>query len=151
MTLQELIDEFTAVRRPGWLVLGDEELTQFGVEACRFYGGYGDIRSISSAGRLQAAGEAAPATEPDMVPALPIRDPAEISGETALTVGEWAVIRPLFLLYVERENALRLEASRASGLEVFGRSVSEVNNDITQMENEVLPAKAFSYAVIEVS
>lgn len=126
MTLQELIDQFTSVRRPGWLVMGDDELTQFGVEAVSFYAGHGDVRSIDGG-----------------TPAL-----VDITGDIALTPGEWSIIRPLFLLYVERENALRLEASRANGLEVFGRSASEIAADIKNYEEEVLPSKAFGLAIV---
>ncbi len=42
------------------------------------------------------------------------------------------------------------EASRAAGLEVYGRAVSEIAQDISRMEDEILPGKAFSHAIIEV-
>lgn len=62
---------------------------------------------------------------------------------------ELAIINPLFRLYVERENAQHLEASRALGLEVYGRSVAEVQGDIVQLEAE-LPMAAFFEPIISV-
>lgn len=120
-------------------------------------------------------GYLAPPTEPDLVPAplpvpsgiaywplplvlppmtppsLPIKSLGFVTADTVLSMGEWALIRPLFVLYTERENAMRLEASRASGLEVYGRAVSEIASDIAFMESpDGLPSRAFSHAVIEV-
>jgi|GEM_PF-862636 len=66
-----------------------------------------------------------------------------------LNLSEWAIIKPLFLLYVEREQAIELEASRAFGAELFGRSTSEVNADILQVEAE-LPRRAFSRQIVTV-
>lgn len=66
-----------------------------------------------------------------------------------LTPSEYAIIKPLFYLYVEKENAQHLEASRALGTEVFGRSVAEVENDIKDMEAE-LPHRAFQEDVIRI-
>jgi hypothetical protein len=153
MMLTYLVLEFTSVRRPGWLVMSDDELGQYGLEAVRYYAGWGDIKSISHSDVLPGAGVTfTPADPPaELVPSLPIKDLALITEAIDLSVGEWAVIRPLFVLYVERENALRLEASRASGLEVYGRSVSEITSDIARMEDEILPQRAFSYVTETVS
>ncbi len=62
---------------------------------------------------------------------------ADVSLDTLVTFEEWSTIQPLFELYVERENAIVLEASRVMGVEVYGRSVSEIKNDITQSEKEL--------------
>lgn len=59
-----------------------------------------------------------------------------------LTPSEYALIRPLFSLYVERESAMHLEASRGLGVDVFGRTVSEIAQDITVQE-DALPRRAF--------
>ena len=84
-------------------------------------------------------------------PSLPIKSLGYISGDTVLSMGEWALIRPLFVLYTERENAMRLEASRAMGLEVYGRAVSEISGDIERMESpDGLPSRAFSHVILEV-
>lgn len=61
----------------------------------------------------------------------------EIDENLELTHSEQAVITPLFELYVERENSLILESSRALGVEVYGRTVSEIANDISQKEQEI--------------
>ena len=60
-----------------------------------------------------------------------------ITETTDLTTGEWALIKPLFLLYVELENAIYLESTRGLGLEVYGRSVAEVMADITDYEQNL--------------
>ena len=60
----------------------------------------------------------------------------------SLTPSEYALIQPLFVLYVERESAMHLEASRGLGVDVFGRSVSEIAQDITVREDS-LPRLAF--------
>jgi hypothetical protein len=147
MTLEELAAEYLTAR-PG-VVLDDEQMLQKIVEATRYYAGYGDIRSISQSDQLPGApgpGAAYP-TPPDDEPAqrapLPVKLLDQIDGDTVLTVGEWAIVRPLFVLYVELGNATLLEATRGMGQDVFGRSVSEVSQDIALMENETLPAKCF--------
>ena len=181
MTLDELVTEYAATRAPGWVVLHPAEMLQCGIEATRYYAGYGDIKSLSGSDPLPgAAGSATPivypqpapvdftfptpetpyvlpstdsgttSTDPVIADALPIKDLGLITKDTVLSVGEWTVIRPLFWLYVERENAQRLEASRALGLEVYGRSVSEIAGDISVMERETLPADAFVAVAIEV-
>lgn len=66
-----------------------------------------------------------------------------------LTVSEYALIWPLFLLYVERENAMALESSRSSGMDHYGRTVSEVQNEIQQAEDR-MASLAFEYEVITV-
>ena len=78
---------------------------------------------------------------PAVKPSLPIKDVEFVSADTDLTMGEWAIIKPLFVLYVERENATRLEASRGLGVDAFGRTTSEVAQDIERMETETIPAK----------
>lgn len=156
MTLGELVDEYASVRAPGWLLIDDDQLLECGLAATRFYAGYGDIRSVSKSDVLQeAAGPDAPVpTPPDpevyATHALPIKDLSLIDEDTELSVGEWAIIKPLFHLYVERENAYRLEATRVLGADVYGRTVAEAAQDIKDMENDILPAKAFAHCVIEV-
>ena len=61
-----------------------------------------------------------------------------------LSHSEWAIIKPLFYLYIERENALHLEASRVLGVDVYGRSVSEVKGDIANYHDQ-MHLKAFHF------
>lgn len=151
MTLEELATEYVQAL-PG-LILDEEQATMKAVEAARFYAGYGDIKSLSQSDTLpRAPGAGAPYPEPadpEPVPrsALPIKAIDMIGEDTDVSLSEWAIIRPLFVLYVERGNATLLEASRGLGVDVFGRAVSEVAQDITRMEEETLPAKAFMQTV----
>lgn len=115
------------------LVVGDDDVSRMGVNALRFYAGWGDIRSLS------------PVFDADGNPSVLKPTLADSIDEfTELTDGEWAIVKPLLCLYVERENARALEASRGNGVEVFGRAVSEVEQDIRAYETELLPRLAFS-------
>lgn len=115
MILSGHIAAFSDNERPLGTVLTDSILLAMGVAAVSRYSGYAALRSA----------------------------PEEINGDTDLSMGEWVIIRPLFLLYVERENALYLEASRGMGLDPYGRTVGEITADITAYEGE-LPRLAFS-------
>lgn len=126
MTLADLVTSYISTRRPGWLVLEDDEVTAQAVDATRFYLGFGTL----------AAG---------------VVTLADVNDQVDVSPSEWATISPLFRLYVEKENALRLEASRAAGLEIYGRQPSEIQSDITVMENETLPERAFAAPTFEVS
>lgn len=116
----ELSELAASVKWAFGLVIGDDDVTAQAVAAARHYHGYGDIRSV--AGKSAAA----------------------VTEDTAIAPGEWAVIKPLFMLYVERENARALEASRGLGVDVYGRTISEIGPEITQYENNDLPRLAFS-------
>jgi hypothetical protein len=59
-----------------------------------------------------------------------------------ITPSEWAIIMPLFEAYIDMESGLRLEASRGAGADVYGISVSEASQRISQIESD-LPFKAF--------
>jgi hypothetical protein len=153
----DLVTEYAATRSPGWLALTEPQTLAACIDATRYYAAYGNVSSLSLSDRLPGAPDPGstsippgPDPVPDSVPSLPVKNLMFIDENTELTVGEWSVIRPLFVLYVERENAMLLEASRAAGIEVYGRSVSEVAQDITMMETETLPNRAFSHALIEV-
>lgn len=156
MTIEELVCEYMGARAPGWLVLSEPEALLCGMEALRYCSAYMAIASLSRHDLQPGAlypGEVAPeppAVDPPSLPSLPVKDLDLLDEDTTLTVGEWAMVRPLFVLYCERENAQRLEASRAMGLEVYGRSVSEIAQDIGMMESETIPKKTFSHALIEV-
>lgn len=67
-----------------------------------------------------------------------------IDRDTALTVSEWGVIKPLAELLAERESALMQESSRLVGLEQFGRSSGEIAQDIANYRHEYLRRWAFS-------
>lgn len=98
-------------------------------DAVRFYCGYAKLTN----------GELAPDEIHDTIDADNDVDGVD---DFDLTPSEYALIRPLFFLYVERESAMHLEASRGLGVDVFGRTVSEIAQEISLME-EALPKKAF--------
>ncbi len=156
MTLEELAGEFYAERVSAGLLLDETETLACAVSAGRYYCAYGTIMSLSMNDVLQGSpipGQSLPEPldpEPEIVPALPAKNLGFLTGDTEISMGEWAIIKPLFLLYVERDNATRLEASRGLGVDVFGRSVSEVAQEIERMENETIPTKCFRHVVIEV-
>ncbi len=134
-SIADLVTRFSEHERPTGIVLPPDVMTSQAIAAVLKYSGYGDIESRTIE-----------QIDPDT--SLPI--PLPIIDETCnLNNAEWAIIRPLFLLYVERENAIYLEASRSLGLEVYGRSVSEISGDITQLEMD-LPHLAFSQPIITV-
>lgn len=120
-TLDELAARFSEKEREAGNILGDEAVKAQALAATLFYYGYGYLTSA----------------------------PEIVGGETEISDSEWALIRPLFLLYVERETALQLEASRGLGLDVFGRSASEVAADINAMEAE-MPRRAFYQPIVTV-
>lgn len=133
-TLSALADRFATLERPAGNLLDTETVLAQAVAAASFYAGYAAITS-----RIPA---------PVVFPALPAPAPV-ISGDTEISESEWALIRPLFMLYVERETALQLEASRGMGMDVYGRSTGEIAGDITQAEAE-LPRLAFCSVIITV-
>ena len=122
MLIADHASQFIERERPAANLLSADQVEALAVAATRFYAGYADFADA---------------------------DVMEISPATDLTDSEWAVIRPLFLLYVEREQAIQLEASRGLGVDVFGRSVSEVSGEIAQAEAE-LPHRAFYRPVVTV-
>lgn len=124
--LTDLAALFANEERPAGNLLDAGALVAQAVAATRMYAGYAQLRSHTG-----------------LIP-----QPA-ISGETDVSVSEWAVIRPLFLLYVERENAIQLEASRSMGVEAFGRGSGEVASEIAQFEAE-LPKRAFFRPVLTI-
>ncbi len=128
--LADLTVEYTEASRSVGIVLEPEQVAQQAIDALRFYAAYGPVQSISMLPGHVAAMDA-------------------LTGETVLTTGEWAMVRPLFKLYVERENALHLESSESLGVQVYGRRSAEVEQDITQAE-ELIRFGAFSRAIIEV-
>jgi hypothetical protein len=124
--LSALADNFATSERPAGNLLDGPSVLAQALAAARFYAGYAEIRANAG------------------VSPVP-----EITGDTEISHSEWALIRPLFLLYVERETALQLEASRGLGMDVFGRSSSEVASDIAQFEAE-LPHRAFCRPILTV-
>jgi len=132
VAITELVARFANERPVGTLLDGTVILAQC-LAAINFYAGYADLE----------AHLAIPIPDPAPDPPIPYPPIDEL---TEISWSEWTIIRPLFLLYIERENALQLEASRGMGIDPYGRSAAEVISDITQYESE-MPVKAFFQVV----
>lgn len=142
-TLTELSSDFRNVERPVGVIISDDNIRGLLIAAVRFYAGYAPLQStLEAAGVVMKAEDACKQNENDAAYVNTLTTLTEITDDTELTAGEWALIRPLFLLFVERETALQLEASRTFGVDPYGRSVSEISQEITQYEHE-MAEKAF--------
>jgi len=129
MTIDELVTRYTNSERPVGNVIDILTVEAQAIAAVSFYAGYAAL---------------------NMNAALLPTDPVPVIDVTSdISVSEWAIIRPLFMLYVERENALHLEASRGMGIDVFGRTTSEISSDIQMLEDKI-PLLAFSQPVVSV-
>lgn len=135
MKLSEIVAGYME-NLPAGLVVSEVDVTRCLKRATRFYCGYATIRSASLA--------------PDGIH-TPIDASDSITGtqDFDLNQSEYAIIRPLFELYVELQNATHLEASRGLGVDVYGRSVSEVAQAI-QMQEDAMPKQAFYEAPVTV-
>lgn len=122
MKLSDLVDRFFNYERGAANILSIEQVTAQAVAAVSFYAGYSKLDDDYD---------------------------KEITDQIDISTSEWAEIRPLFVLYVERENALQMEATRSMGADPFGRSSSEAAQDIAQMEAD-LPRRVFYQPVITV-
>ncbi|WP_445157654.1 hypothetical protein [Halomonas sp. E14] len=122
--LADLVTRFVKLERGAANILPPESVTAQAVAAVSFYAGFAALTHLAEG--------------------------ADIDENVDITVSEWAEIRPLFILYVERENALQMEAtgilSAGGG---FGRSSSEVGSEITQLEAD-LPRRVFFHPVVTV-
>lgn len=126
-TIDALVENFLTNERPDSIVLDPATVLAKAVAATEYYAGYANLE-----------------VNDDVDPPLPA-----ISESTEISYSEWALIKPLFMLYVELETSTQLEASRGLGVDVFGRSSSEVQQEINQYLLE-FPQKAFLQTVITV-
>ncbi len=127
-TIEALVDNFLMNERPDSIVLDPATVLAKAVAATEFYAGYANLE-----------------VNDGVVPPLPA-----IAANTVVSYSEWALIKPLFMLYVDHEAALHLEATRFMGADsLFGRSASEIQQDINQMLLD-MPQKAFLQTIITV-
>lgn len=127
MTLTALAKAYSESRSTTGLLLDEAECLQRLQEAVSFYHALQPVLALVEANPAEADHPSIAAVTPDCI----------------LNAGEWQLVRPLFVLYVERSNALRLEASRGEGVDPYGRGSSEVATEILNYETEILPRKAF--------
>lgn len=126
-TIRDYTRNFLAKERPVGVLLDEKTVEAQMIAAVRAWAGFAGLACFDYA-----------------------QKPAhEIARDTEITATEWARIRPLFLLYLEREQALQLEASRGMGIDPYGRSSSEIAAEIQQFEQD-LPHQAFCIPVFEV-
>ena len=125
MTLDDLA---TSVNWAFGLVIEDDKEKELAVTAARQFSAWGQLSGVA-------------ADQDDM---------ETIVGSMVITSSEWGVIKPLFMLYVERENARALEASRGMGVDVYGRDVNTIENDIRQYETVDMPRFAFDEGPVSI-
>lgn len=125
MKLNDIVNQFLQEERSVAVLLDEPQVEALARSAVSFYCGYADLASC------------------------PNTSLADITETTELSISEWAVIKPLFLLYVERETALQTEATGMQGVAGYGRNSSEVNGEIAIYERE-LPQKASSSAAFTI-
>lgn len=160
----KLVELANTVRWSYGIVISDDDYNQQAVNAARVYLGYAHIASVDPVVMVDpppTCPQPDPAAEvvigyngtifdapprPAQVPTYPAPT-SKLSKDSDITDGEWFVIRPLFMLYVERENARALEASKQLGVEVYGRTVDQVEADIRTYETQDLPRLAFAQTV----
>lgn len=122
MLLSQFIENYLE-QLPLGNTLTEEQITRNLLKAVRLYAGYAVISSLD-------VGE--DGTHSD----LPEGNDLSVC-DVDLNHSEMAIIRPLFDLYVELENATGLESARGDGLDVYGRSTGEIQQDINQKELEM--------------
>lgn len=125
MKIDDIVSQFLAEERSVAVLLPESQVEALAKSAVSFYCGYADLASC------------------------PDTTLTDITNETILTIAEWAVIKPLFLLYIERETALQIEATGMQGVSGYGRNSSEVNSEISNLERE-FPQKASSSAAFTI-
>lgn len=131
MKISQLVAQFFAVLPLG-CVLDEEQVTRSLRKATRQYCGYAQLSSQT----------ASDGTFTD----IDATDTAVNAQDFDLSPSELAVIRPLWKLYIDEENALALEASRSQGADPFGRSASEVAAAIAEYEQR-LPSLCFTFEI----
>lgn len=149
-TLKKLVADFLARERSVGIVISVAQVEAQACAALRMYAGYGQIASLLKPVQLavDAAGLCASAADWFNALGALYKEPCSLIG-AEVSYSEWAVVRPLFILYVDREQALHLEATRFLGVDGFGRSSSEIQQDIMTHEQD-LPRHAFGQPVLTI-
>ncbi|NDI85060.1 hypothetical protein [Undibacterium crateris] len=147
ISINLLAESLLTKERPLGIVLDAPVVIQQAVNAARFYATFGAIESKLPADALLGT-DLSDASSP-CFNSLPVPPTDWVDSSTKLSQHEWGIIKPLFMLYVERENAIYLEASRNLGVDVYGRTTSEIQNDIVQYE-QIMPSLAFFQPIISI-
>lgn len=112
-TIENYALEWLSMNRPSGVVIEDYTVIQACVSATRQYASTKGLRANNYA-----------ITE-------------DVTKDTEISISEWGIIGPLFVLYVDREVAISLEASRTFGAEQYGRQVSEIEADIREYHDSM--------------
>lgn len=134
-SIKAKVDRYLTQEAPDTNLLPPEQVLALALAAVRKYSAYGElaVQRLLREEWEQALQRDASAPRPA---------PAPINGELIVTPSEWGVITDLWHLYMERDQARQMEASRGLGVEAFGRASSEIESDI-RIEHEALPQRAF--------
>lgn len=135
MKLSDIVNAYMEILPVG-SVLDEDQVARHLKESVRFYCGHAALRNHALAAdgihsSIDASNEIDSAQDFDLNPS------------------EYALIKPLWYLYMELENATSLEASRGQGLDVYGRNTSEIRQDIAALELE-MPKRAFMEPVVSI-
>lgn len=139
MLLSEIVAQYLS-HLPAGIVLEDAQIARNLRKAVRLYCGYATLKNAPSAAELDAKTATDAGLPYPLFPVGDVHSPVNADDAIAgdqdfdLTASELAIIRPLFDLYNEQENAQSLEASRALGLDVYGRSTGEIAQDVRERE-----------------
>lgn len=136
------MNRYLQLESPDTNMLHPPQVLALALAAVRKYLGYAEL-SAHRAQRLEW--EQARAFDPS----LPRPTPAAIGQELEVSDSEWAIITDLWHLYMERDQAKQLEATRSLGADSFGRTTSEIEADI-RAEHENLPMRAFSFEIVTI-
>lgn len=156
MRCSALLAAFVA-ERPLGNILTDEQIERHLKNAIRLYCGFATLTNAPSPFEQAQAAAVAAGLDAPFFPEVgqDVHSPVDSSNgfegiqDFDLTASEYALIWPLFKLYVEREDATGQESSRSLGIEQYGRSSSEVEAAIVLYE-EALPKRAFFAEIITI-
>lgn len=140
-TAQERVDAHYNADIPTRNMLDPEQALALLLAAVRKYKAYGELEHHA---QQRQAHEKALETDPHAQLSL-----APVDKDLPLADSEWGVIEPLWQLYMERERALMVEATRIMGDVSHGRMSSEIQADITLYEGD-MHVKAFVYGIVTV-
>lgn len=145
-TIKEYADDFFENERGTANILSAEQVLTLLIAAVRFYRGF-TLTEIEKQILVENGCKCNFLGQCDVC--KDVKNNFNITEKLLLDYGEYSIIKPLFLLYIERETALQLEASRQLGVDVFGRSSSEISAEITNYE-QLLQKLAFNQSIISI-
>lgn len=133
-SISELAATYITTRQINFF--SQEQIENLFLEAVNEASGYGDLVN----GRV--------VTSEDNCPVI-IDNAKLITAATVLSESDWAVIKPLAQLLVDLETARLQEATKNHGLDPFGRSSAEIENDLNAYRAE-LPKKMFACPIVTI-